>query len=242
MTSIASTVAADINRHHEGALKSANVAINHALEAGKLLLEVKGSLSRGEWLPWLAANVTVSPRQAQRYIAVAQGKPLPVRATADRYGSNAATVTGALPPAGKNDTVSHLLETPARDWTPRPAFIPLAGHWYWCTGQDGSGEGGMSYVIEPSSAHPGFFFVSHIHEGGDEYDCTRRPVGAVWVETNLQMQGLAKPAAATWHIRPSPGVAIALETLDSQEATPGNAMSRHVTPTRARSIAMGSAA
>jgi hypothetical protein len=85
--------AAAINAEYALAVHHATTAIEHARRIGQLLLDVKASVHHGEFLPWLDANVEFSRRQAQRYMAAAQGKPLPMRGIA------------ALP---KNDTVSYL--------------------------------------------------------------------------------------------------------------------------------------
>lgn len=76
MNDIAASSAAAINHHHGLARAKANEAIEHAIEAGRLLLAVKCQLMHGEWVAWLRANVTVTPRQAQRYMAAADGKRL----------------------------------------------------------------------------------------------------------------------------------------------------------------------
>lgn len=103
MSDVDATVADAINREHDLAVRHASDAIEHARRAGELLLQAKSALRHGEWLPWLEANVRVSARQAQRYLAVAQGKPVPLREL-------------------KSDTVSHLPET-----TTPPALAPCAG-------------------------------------------------------------------------------------------------------------------
>lgn len=86
--------AAQIQAHHDAAHTAADTAIEHAKEAGRLLLEVKASLPHGAFSKWVADNLTVSQRQAQRYMAAAQGKALSVRQVA------------ALPEPVKSDTVS----------------------------------------------------------------------------------------------------------------------------------------
>lgn len=182
------TWAADINAAHHAAMGHAADAVAYAMQAGSLLVKAKQKLPHGEFGPWLERNCEVSARQARRYMAAAQGKPLPVRAIAAPV---------------KTDTVAVL------DW-PRPSFIPLARHWYWCAGPDGS----MAYVIEPSERSPGYFFVSSLHSGCDTYDCTRRPVRADVVEFFLEDFGLENAAAAIWHVRPSAGVHEALETIN----------------------------
>ena len=75
-----STWAADINAAHADAVKHATSAIGYAKTAGDLLLKAKQKLPHGAFGGWLEANVTVSERQARRYMAAAQGKPLPMRA------------------------------------------------------------------------------------------------------------------------------------------------------------------
>ena len=89
------TWAADITHHHQQACLRAGEAINHAIEAGKLLIAVKQRLPHGEFGNWLEKNIQVTQRQAQRYIAAAQGKPVPVRAIA----SNATPVSYLAAPA-----------------------------------------------------------------------------------------------------------------------------------------------
>lgn len=79
MKNVTTTAAAEIERHHRLAGEHANAAIEHAVEAGRLLLQVKTQLMHGEWLPWLQANVEVSPRQAQRYIAAFEQRTKPVK-------------------------------------------------------------------------------------------------------------------------------------------------------------------
>lgn len=102
------TIAAQINREHELANHHADQAIEHARRAGALLLQVKAELPHGAFLPWVAAHVHVSPRQAQRYMGAALGKPLPVRVIA------------------KCDTVSHLPAALVGDVQPAPKFVVTA--------------------------------------------------------------------------------------------------------------------
>lgn len=96
------TWATDINHHHQQACLRAGEAINHAIEAGKLLMRVKARLPHGEFGGWLGKNLEVTDRQARRYMAAAQGKPIPARAIA----SNRTPVS--VLDTGKSDTVLHL--------------------------------------------------------------------------------------------------------------------------------------
>lgn len=194
MNTLRINLAADINRHHELACLRADEAINHAAEAGKLLLEAKAAISHGQWLPWLEENIWVPPRQAQRYMQVAQGRPLPIRAISP-----------------KTTPVSHLEVDAPRLVAGDPdaaEFVPEAGHCYAVILPDTT-----VFAVEPSLKHPGYFFVSKMDAGTDMVEHTRRPVGAGWVEANLQYYGLEKPSAAEWRIKTSAGVLEALDTF-----------------------------
>jgi len=94
--------ASEINIAHQHATQYAEKAIDYARQAGKLLLDVKAKLPHGEFIAWVEKNCTVSLRQAQRYLAAAQGKPLAIRTS-------------------KNDTVSYLGDDKAAD-----KFKPLS--------------------------------------------------------------------------------------------------------------------
>lgn len=96
------TVASEINQAHAHAIEHADSAIGFARQAGELLLQVKDDLPHGAFLTWLAANCTVSDRQARRYMAAAQGKPVPIR----KLASTAPVLQ--LIDAPKTDTVSDL--------------------------------------------------------------------------------------------------------------------------------------
>lgn len=50
-------------------------SIEHAVEAGKLLLQAKRGLNHGQWGEWLEENVSVTERQAQKYMRLAKNKP-----------------------------------------------------------------------------------------------------------------------------------------------------------------------
>jgi hypothetical protein len=197
VNTIATNIATEINRWHDLATEHAAQAVEHAQRAGALLLEVKAMLPHGEFLPWVRANVHVTARQAQRYMAAAQGKQ--------------------PAPKLKSDSTSHLSApqangpTPtAPDWQPRPNYMPRDGHKCLCVGD------GRTYVVEPSLAHPGFWFVSVMRE--EDYDCQARPIRADWVELTLEFYGLKCASAAEWAYAPCAGVRIGMESLLSEES------------------------
>jgi hypothetical protein len=66
-------LAGAINREHAAAAAAAETAVGHALNAGRLLLQVKAHLAHGEFLPWLRASCAVKQRQARQYMRLAKG-------------------------------------------------------------------------------------------------------------------------------------------------------------------------
>lgn len=84
-----SSIIAEINHEHALAQQASKTAVEHGSRVGALLLQVKESLPHGEFGNWLALNVDVSDRQAQRYMRHAKGLPV-------------------LRTIAKNDTVSVL--------------------------------------------------------------------------------------------------------------------------------------
>lgn len=197
MTTITATITADIAHHHAQALVKAGEAVAHAQQVGKLLQQVKDTLAHGQWLTWLAENVSFSPRQAQRYLQVAAGRPLPIRA------ANTTRVSHSEADAPRN--------VPG---DPEPfGFVPEAGHCYASLQPDGT-----LYLVEPSSKWPGFFFVTRLYQDGETYDCTRRPVRADFVGENLSYYGLADATAVAWKVKASTGVLEAMGTFEEVAA------------------------
>jgi hypothetical protein len=68
-------IAADIEREyrlahdtHDQAQTFAHTAIRHAMECGRLLVEMKAALPHGQWLPWVETNFTGSAKTATNYM------------------------------------------------------------------------------------------------------------------------------------------------------------------------------
>jgi hypothetical protein len=59
--------------------------LDHAIEAGGLLIEAKDTVGHGGWLAWLNENCRVSPRQSQNYMRLAREVP--------KLGANAQRVS-----------------------------------------------------------------------------------------------------------------------------------------------------
>jgi hypothetical protein len=134
----------EINRLHLLAQQTASDAIEYARTAGMLLLEVKKGMKHGKFLLWVRDNAQVSLRQAQRYMAVAQGKTIPLRRLIE-----------------KSDTVSNLkMETQCSEgvwvkgvWEPEPGFMYLFN--------DDTG----AYWVTPSSERAESFHVCKHYNG-----------------------------------------------------------------------------
>lgn len=100
-------LSAEINEHHRQAQGHATKAIEHARQAGALMVKAKAEVSHGEWLPWLGSKCPdVTPRTAQRYMRIAKEWP----ALEAAAGANATHVSQMT----IRDAVDHLTSTTAR--------------------------------------------------------------------------------------------------------------------------------
>jgi len=68
-------LAEQINHHHRACEAAMNRGLDHALQAGRLLIEAKAQVNHGGWLPWLKENFVGSDRTAQIYMRVADRWP-----------------------------------------------------------------------------------------------------------------------------------------------------------------------
>ena len=68
-------LAAQINNAHEKVEASFASAMDHAFQAGELLIEAKGAAPHSGWLPWIEANCSFSKRTAQAYMRLAREMP-----------------------------------------------------------------------------------------------------------------------------------------------------------------------
>lgn len=80
------------------------------LEIGARLIEAKGMLSHGEWLPWLTEQVEFSERTAQRFMRLAQEWSNPT--TLSDLGASKALALLALPPEERDQFIaqSHAVD------------------------------------------------------------------------------------------------------------------------------------
>jgi hypothetical protein len=101
-------LAKEIRDECDAAAQSLRKGIDHALSAGRLLLEAKSQCSHGSWLPWLEENVPdVTVRQAQKYMRLAENWPRPSANThPDSYLSIDEALTAIATPVGDEDAAS----------------------------------------------------------------------------------------------------------------------------------------
>jgi hypothetical protein len=62
------SLAHEINRQQQLADDHFRTSVQHGLNVGRLLLQAKDGVRRGEWLTWLASNTSLSERTAQGYM------------------------------------------------------------------------------------------------------------------------------------------------------------------------------
>jgi hypothetical protein len=67
-------LAARIKAEHEAVSAALKESVRHAIVAGELLIEAKGKLAHGQWLPWIQDHCTISERTAQLYMRVAKNR------------------------------------------------------------------------------------------------------------------------------------------------------------------------
>lgn len=153
------SLAEQINIEHAAAEKHARTALDHALRAGDLLIQVKSQIGHGEWISWLEARCSVSPRSAQRYMRLALNRE-------------------AL--EAKYDTVSHLpmreaLKMLAKS-TASESLVPAPGRaiTFWV---DAPVQGKTLVNISPST-NTGFYWVVCLYEEAEEAQWLKRPVRA----------------------------------------------------------------
>jgi hypothetical protein len=64
-------LAARIQAEHEACESALKRGLEHAVAAGKLLIEAKAQLKHGQWLPWLRDHCRIPERTARRYMEIA---------------------------------------------------------------------------------------------------------------------------------------------------------------------------
>jgi hypothetical protein len=90
-----------ITEHAKQATDAAMSALDHARQAGELLIAAKELVGYGGWLAWLQDNCDLSSRQAQRFMAVSRNW----KAIIAKYDSKShLTIEQAIQISGSGDT------------------------------------------------------------------------------------------------------------------------------------------
>lgn len=66
----ANDLAIQINAEHEACIGAASTAVEHAIEAGRLLIEAKSQVPHGGWMAWVKENCRFSQDRANCYMRV----------------------------------------------------------------------------------------------------------------------------------------------------------------------------
>ena len=192
--------AQQINELHSMANSKAAEAIECAIQAGKLLIEVKKALKHGQFLRWVKSNLAVGLRQAQRYIAAAEGKCAPIRSL---------TVKSVM--------VSHL-ETSCDqglvvdgNWVPTRGYCyahcsPEGAYWVVSDLMSGGFHVSKFYQCERDpSVDPEFYadpddpFDTREWDGMSLYDGSNHAMRVEMVDPFLRFLGLKDPSTASWN-------------------------------------------
>ena len=197
----------EIKRLHLLAHQTASDAIEYARTAGMLLLEVKKGMKHGKFLLWVRDNTQVSLRQAQRYMAVAQGKTIPLRRLIE-----------------KSDTVSHLKKSDDQGTVIDGNWVPTLGYCYVHCADE------ATFWVVPDEAQPQYVHISKLYQterdpnvpserftdpddpyderewdGMSRIDCTKNPVGLNYAHKSLTLFGVENLSKVKWESWKTPG-------------------------------------
>ncbi|MBI3776768.1 MAG: DUF3102 domain-containing protein [Gammaproteobacteria bacterium] len=167
-------LATQINAEHSAATTAANTAVQHALNAGQLLIEAKKLVAHGEWLPWIAANCQLADRTVQGYMRLARELPKLDGPKAQRVADLPLREALALL---ADDRMRELKPTsPGADWLPKNGLIARA---------EVSANGkSFQFFMEEVPHGPGFFrILRYTHCDGEIVDdFVRRGIRADGIE------------------------------------------------------------
>jgi hypothetical protein len=171
-TSSLAKLAEAINTAHDLCERAVQDAVGHAKRTGELLLQAKGLVAHGQWLPWLEANCRVEVRQAQRYMRLA--------AEWDRLVANASPGTH-LSLKGAMDLLAEPREEPAGEgyacgqanaltyeplpgvYEPLPEVLDRSRSYFW----DGVTRWGqVAIYLDPHPQHEGYWALRVTYHSG----------------------------------------------------------------------------
>ena len=109
MSNRLTVLAGEVRTAHQAVRANALSMAEHAMAAGRALIEAKGALQHGQWDRWLTEQAGISGRTARRYMQLA------------RSGLEAATVAD-LGIRGAADALAKRTTTPAKDLDADPEY------------------------------------------------------------------------------------------------------------------------
>lgn len=176
----------EINNLHQLAINSANEAVGYANQLGRLLTDIKVKIPHGGFTKWIAENLTISPRQAQRYMAVASGKDLNVSKL-----------------SYKSDTLSVLTNEELKQKYDKPNWVPSIGHWHF-----GELNNSVFWVV-PYINDEKFFFITQFTSSDDAHNDidsddesffygSKEPIHYLSIDVSLHFYGMDYPEKVKW--------------------------------------------
>ena len=135
-------LAAEIRRAHTESCRASASALERAVLAGERLIEAKGHLAHGEWLPWLKEHCDLPARTARQYMRLARNK--------EAIEAKTATVANLT----VRNAVAEIAERRAEVWLPTQGYVRVGVR---------ENDGGWDEIwVAPSLLHPGFLFITHL--------------------------------------------------------------------------------
>jgi hypothetical protein len=144
-----------INAEHHQVETALRAGLQHAKNAGDLLIAAKKQCEHGAWLPWLEKHVRFSERTAQAYMRVSKRWPeleAKAQATADLTIEDGLKLLAAP----KTDEVTAGTPAPAESLYPLPAFS--SGERYVAYGRTRRFRAVVE--IDPHPDHPGYWVLT----------------------------------------------------------------------------------
>ncbi len=176
-------LAEGIRREHKACSAAAQTALDHAFEAGRLLLEAKALCGHGNWGQWLTENFDGSERLAQQYMRLAVKRP-ELEANPQRVSDLSLREAIALVQEKKPAPIEM-----ADEWR---RLIPPEGVATWLEAPSGD------YAFIEHSSYSGFKFITVFRWGdrGGKSEGGSKPVRHDYVGVILDLMGFDWRAAA----------------------------------------------
>jgi hypothetical protein len=172
------TIVSAIQHHHQAATAAAGVAIKHAIEAGRLLIEAKAAMPHGTFGEWVESECGIGYRMARKYMLAHKR----LSALPEANWPSTANIDKAL--AGVAET-SRRREL---DW------LPPLGEGASAT----DGRGRTWYVWRVGTEHVRYIAETIGDFGGGLIEGSKRGIRNDFAARALGLLGLPDPANAKW--------------------------------------------